>query len=144
MIKRIVKIENLQSADDTVLLSWFDIRKPNLSAISEKGVEFILKTQPHSLNNGDILISEDGYKIKINIKEDELFVLKFKNILDYAKTAYEIGNRHQPVYIEELSITVLNDSSLGDIIHSLSYNENVSIEKVSGVFRQNAMSHHAH
>ncbi|MDR2342329.1 MAG: urease accessory protein UreE [Campylobacteraceae bacterium] len=144
MVKKIVKIEGAQSVDDAVLLSWFDIKKPNLSAISENGIEFMLKTQTHSLNDGDTLISEDGYKIKVNIKKDELFVLKFKNILDYAKTAYEIGNRHQPICIEELSITVLNDSSLGGIIHSLSHNKDISIEKTSGVFRQNALSHHTH
>lgn len=144
MVKKIVKIEMAQSADDTVLLSWFDIKKPNLSAVSENGIEFILKTQACNLDDGDTLIAEDGYKIKVNIKKDELFVLKFKNAVDFAKTAYEIGNRHQPICIEELSITVLNDSSLSGIIHSLSHNEDISIEKISGVFRQNALSHHTH
>ncbi|MDR2099799.1 MAG: urease accessory protein UreE [Campylobacteraceae bacterium] len=143
MIKKIVGIENAQSADDEVWLSWFDLKKPNLSAVTQKGVEFILKTQTH-FHDDDILTAEDGYKIKVNIKKDELFVLKFKNITDFAKTAYEIGNRHQPICIEEMRITVLNDSSLEDIIHTLSHSKNVSVEKISGVFRQNAFSHHTH
>jgi urease accessory protein len=144
MIKKIVRIEKNQSADDTVLLSWFDIKKPNLSAVTQKGTEFLLKSNPSNICDGDTLVTQDGYKIKVEIKKEELLVFKFQNALDYAKAAYEIGNRHQPIRIEELSITVLNDSSLYDIVHTLSHNKSVSVEKISGVFSQNAAQHHAH
>jgi urease accessory protein len=142
MIKKIARVENSQTFDDTVLLSWFDMKKPNLSAVTDNGVEFILKGA--NLSGADTLVTEDGYKIKIHVKQEELVVLRFQDILDYAKAAYEIGNRHQPIYIDKLSITVINDSSLGDVIHTLSHNKNVSVEKIYGVFRQNAALHHAH
>ncbi|MDR1555198.1 MAG: urease accessory protein UreE [Campylobacteraceae bacterium] len=142
MIKKIVGIEKGQSADDTVLLSWFDMKKPNLSAVTKKGVEFILKIK--DFDEGDTFIAEDGYRIKVEIKKEELFVFKFQNALDFAKAAYEIGNRHQPICIDKLIITVLNDSSLHDIVHALSHNKSVSVQKISGVFRQNAIIRHAH
>ncbi|MDR2081520.1 MAG: urease accessory protein UreE [Campylobacteraceae bacterium] len=144
MIKKIFKIEKEQDANDSVLLSWFDLKKPNLSAVTEKGAKFILKTQAAHLHDGDTLIAEDGYRIKVNIKKEELFMLKFKNAVDFAKTAYEIGSRHQPICIEQMSITVLNDLSIESIIHELKHGKNASIEKISGIFYQNAFSHHTH
>jgi urease accessory protein len=127
-----------------VFLSWFDRQKPNLFAISEAGVHFILKTDAFELNENDVLETEDGYKISVKIKKDDIFEFLFEDALDFAKCAYEIGNRHQSICIEHMKITILNDSSTLDIVERFRKNTNVKIRKNVGYFKSNTHSKHSH
>lgn len=144
MIKKIIEIKKDVNFDDEVELSWFDMQKPNLSAVTLKEVEFIIKTKFTHLHENDVLVSEDGYKIRVIKSKDDIYVLKFSDSLDFAKSAYEIGNRHQPISIEEMQITVLEDISIMDIINSLKENSKVTVEKIEGYFKPNGKAHHSH
>ena len=64
--------------------------------------------------------------------------------MTFAKTAYEIGNRHQPLMIEEFKIIVLDDISLSDIIKDSYENRAIKVEKTKGYFKPNGKAHHAH
>jgi len=144
MIHKIVKIEHEGKAEDSVALSWFDMQKPNLSAVSDKEVSFIMKVKFTHLHENDILISEDNYRIQVKKSEDDLFVFKFNNHIDFARAAYEIGNRHQPICIEDYKITVLNDISLVDIITQLQKRPEVQVKHVLAYFSPNGKAHHVH
>ncbi|MDR2034576.1 MAG: urease accessory protein UreE [Helicobacteraceae bacterium] len=144
MIRKIVRIERSKWADDRAVFSWYDLRKPNLSALSEKGVSFILKTASLHLENGDILIAEDGYRILATIEKIETYVFEFQNALDFAKSAYMIGNRHQPIRIEDMKIVVLEDTAIADIVESLALNKEVVVKKDLSVFAPNVNSSHTH
>ncbi len=144
MIKKIVDIKRDTLFDDIVHLEWFDMQKPNLCAISKNKVEFIVKVNNNHLHENDILICEDGYSIKVVKLPSQIYVLTFKNYINFAKIAYEIGNRHQPICIEDLQITILEDSSLKDIILLCETLEDVNIEKKEGFFKANAKAHHQH
>ena len=52
--------------------------------------------------------------MRLKLKEVKIIfiLLEFKDALNFAKVAYEVGNRHQPVMIEDLKIVVLDDISL--------------------------------
>lgn len=144
MIHKIVKIEHEGEVEDSVALSWFDMQKPNLSAVSDKEVSFIMKVKFTHLHENDILVSEDNYRIQVKKSEDDLFVFKFNNHIDFARAAYEIGNRHQPICIEDYKITVLNDISLVDIITQLQKRPEVEVTQVLAYFRPNGKAHHVH
>jgi len=144
LIKKVITITKDIDSDDSVELSWFDMQKPNLSAVSNKGVEFMIKVKFTHLHENDILVSEDGYAIKVQRSDDEVYELIFKDPLDFAKVAYEIGNRHQPVCIEEYKITVLDDISLADIIQMCKDNKNIVVEKIKKYFKPNGKAHHSH
>lgn len=144
MIKKVIEIKKNIKANDEVELSWFDMQKPNLTAVSNGGVNFVVKAKFTHLHENDILLCEDGYTIKVKRSADEIFVLEFSDALVFAKIAYEIGNRHQPVMIEEFKITVLDDISLGDIIKDCYSNENINVEKTKGYFKPNGKAHHSH
>lgn len=144
MIKKIVEIKRDIDFDDEVELSWFDMQKPNLTAVSKKEINFVMKVKFTHLHENDILITEDGYAIKVSRSEDEIFVLEFNDALSFAKTAYEIGNRHQPVNIQDFKITVLDDISLQDILSDCYKNEVIKVEKTTGYFKPNGKAHHSH
>ena len=144
VIKKIVEIKRDIESNDEVALSWFDMQKPNLTAVSKKNINIVLKVKFSHLHENDILVCEDGYTIKVTKDEDEIFILDFSDALSFAKTAYEIGNRHQPLMIEEFKIIVLDDISIADIIKDCYANESIKVEKTKGYFKPNGKAHHSH
>lgn len=144
MIEKVIKITNNTEASDSVELNWFDMQKPNLSAITRKEKSFIMKVKFTHLHENDVLVCEDGYKIKVLKSEDEIYILEFSDHMTFAKSAYEIGNRHQPVCLDDFKITVLDDISLSDIISNLQEDKSVQITKTKGYFRPNGKAHHKH
>ena len=144
MIKKVIEIKKDIKANDSVLLDWFDMQKPNLCAVTKKSIEFIIKTKYTHLHEDDILVCEDGYTIKISKSKDNIYILKFSDHISFAKIAYEIGNRHQPIFIGDYTITILEDISTADIIKTCKKMENIEIEKTKAIFRPNGKSHHSH
>lgn len=144
VIKKVIEIKKDIPFSDEVELSWFDMQKPNLTAVTKKGVNLVVKAKFTHLHENDILVCEDGVGIKVSRSVDEIFVLEFSDALTFAKTAYEIGNRHQPVMIEEFKIKVLDDISLSDIIKDCYTNEKIKCEKTKAYFKPNGKAHHSH
>ncbi len=144
VIKKVIEIKKDIESNDEVALSWFDMQKPNLTAVSKKNINIVLKVKFSHLHEDDILVCEDGYAIKVSKDMDDIFVLEFTDALSFAKTAYEIGNRHQPLMIEEFKIIVLDDISIADIIKDCYVNENIKCEKTKGYFKPNGKAHHSH
>lgn len=144
VIKKVIEIKKDIETSDEVELSWFDMQKPNLTAVSKKNINLVVKAKFTHLHENDILVCEDGYAIKVKRSEDEIFTLEFSDALTFAKTAYEIGNRHQPVMIEEFKIIVLDDISLSDIIKDCYANTVIKCEKTKGYFKPNGKAHHSH
>ncbi|WP_323660094.1 urease accessory protein UreE [Aliarcobacter butzleri] len=144
VIKKVIEIKKDIPFSDEVELSWFDMQKPNLTAVTKKGVNLVVKAKFTHLHENDILVDEDGKGIKVKRSEDEIFVLEFSDALTFAKTAYEIGNRHQPLQIEEFKIIVLDDISIADIIKDCYTNEKIKCEKTKAYFKPNGKAHHSH
>lgn len=144
VIKKVIEIKKDIPFSDEVELSWFDMQKPNLTAVSKKGVNLVVKAKFTHLHENDIFVCEDGMGIKVSRSVDEIFVLEFSDALTFAKTAYEIGNRHQPVMIEEFKIKVLDDISIADIIKDCYFNEAIKVEKIKAYFKPNGKAHHSH
>ncbi len=144
MIKKVVEIAKKVEAEDSAELSWFDMQKPNLSGVTKLGVNFIVKTKFTHLHAGDVFICCDGYSIEVKRAKDDICVLEFTEHISFARAAYEIGNRHQPICIEDYKITVLDDISISDIISNLKNSIDVKVTKRKGEFRPNGKSHHSH
>lgn len=141
MIKKIKEVKSGVSFDDEVELNWSDLQKPNMSGKTKKGVEFLFKSSTH-LHANDVLECEDGYKICVKFQKNTLWEFYCDDSLEFAKLAYQIGNRHQPIMIEKGKITTLDDISLNDIINQK--NALIRVEKTEGIFKPNEKEHHSH
>lgn len=144
MIKKVIEIKKDIKCNDEVELSWFDMQKPNLTAVSSNGVNFIVKVKFTHLHENDVLLCEDGHNIKVKRSEDNIYILEFTDALNFAKVAYEVGNRHQPIMLDNMKITVLDDISLSDIIEATYKNDYIKITKSTGYFKANGKAHHSH
>ena len=68
-IKKVIEIrKNIDFYSDEVELSWFDMQKPNLTAVSKEGVNFVVKAKFTHLHENDFLFCEDGHVIKVEVK----------------------------------------------------------------------------
>jgi len=144
VIKKVIEIKKDIKCNDEVELSWFDMQKPNLTAVSSNGVNFIVKVKFTHLHENDVLLCEDGHTIKVKRSEDNIYILEFTDALNFAKVAYEVGNRHQPIMLDNMKITVLDDISLSDIIEATYKNDYIKITKSTGYFKANGKAHHSH
>lgn len=144
MIKKVVEITKDAHSNDIVELNWFDMQKPNLSAVSNDGVSFIIKVKFTHLHENDVLVCEDGYGIKVKKAKDILYEIVFKDHLQFAQIAYDIGNRHQPIQIEDYKITILDDISLEDIVKKCQESDSITIKKYEGYFKPSGKAHHSH
>lgn len=144
MIKKVIEIKRDIEADDIVALDWFDMQKPNLCAVTNNGHEFIIKAKYTHLHENDVLVCADDYKIEVRKSESSLYVLEFCCHITFARIAYEIGNRHQPVCIEDYKITILEDISTADIIKACESIDKVEVKKIKGIFKPNGKANHTH
>lgn len=143
MIKKVLEVRKNINYDDVVELSWFDLHGSGLSQVSQNQVEFVAKDIAH-LHSGDVLVCEDGYKILIERAKDEIYELEFEDMLEFAKVAYEVGNRHQPIMLEFGKIIILNSVSLRDIVYKCTHNPQINVKKIVGYFKPNGKSTHSH
>ena len=51
MIKKVIEIKKDIDCNDEVELSWFDMQKPNLTAVTNKGINFIVKAKFTKIEN---------------------------------------------------------------------------------------------
>ena len=65
VIKKVIEIKKDIETSDEVELSWFDMQKPNLTAVSKKGINLVVKAKFTHLHENDVLVCEDGYTIKV-------------------------------------------------------------------------------
>ena len=79
VIKKVIEIKKNIPFSDEVELSWFDMQKPNLTAVTKKGVNLVVKAKFTHLHENDILVCEDGMGIKVKRSVDEIFVLEFSD-----------------------------------------------------------------
>jgi urease accessory protein len=144
MIKKIIEIKRDIDVCDEVELSWFDMQKPNLTATSKNGIDFVVKAKFSHLHENDVLVCDEGYAIKVSRGLDTIYTFEFNDALTFAKIAYEIGNRHQPISIENLKITILDDISLSDIINTCIKHNHIRVKKTEDYFIPNGKAHHSH
>jgi urease accessory protein len=57
VIKKVIEIKRDIESNDEVALSWFDMQKPNLTAVSKKNINIVVKVKFSHLHEDDILVN---------------------------------------------------------------------------------------
>ena len=129
------KFKDLQ--EDIVDIDWFETRKRILNLHSHSGINIGVRLekeeQEKGLRQGDVLHIEDGKKIVVNIKEDDAVVVELPNNLhDAVKLAYELGNRHTPLFftMDMKNLVFPYDFPLMDMVIKMGYKAEKKKEKI--------------
>jgi urease accessory protein len=109
LIEQKIKLTDLHHLDglerDTIVLRWEERRKSRQRLVSERGTEIALALPTGTiLKDGDILYLDDRCYVTVEEAKEDVIVISPEDMAEGAAIAYEIGNRHLPISIENGTI----------------------------------------
>ncbi len=133
-------LSNLNGTDpgsrsiDWVKLSREEMMKTHQKVTSEGGRAIgISLPQGENLHSGDILYLDDAEIVAIDLIEEEVFEIRPKNNIEWARAAFNIGNMHQRAYLYSNCIRVPYDYVLDRMLVSLGIEYSREIRKLDGI-----------
>jgi urease accessory protein len=99
----------------------FEMRRKSRQVVRlETGEEVGLLLPPGTvLETGDILESDDGFRIRIEAANEELMVVTAADPFLLLRAAYHLGNRHVAVQIEPDRLLLASDQVLKEMLIGL-------------------------
>lgn len=144
-IKYVESIEyTVDISQDHVSVDWFDLQKKHLTLTTDGDVTIIVKQLPDHWHHRPVLVCEDGYRVVMTIRPSDLVKLVFEDNLLFAQTAYSIGNLHQPIGLSSMTITVLDDTALSEVIRQAEENPAIKVTRSKEVFTPNGHTSRLH
>lgn len=91
---------------DVVSIAWYQVSKRIQRLQTASGVEIAIRFlgKGQRLLHGDVLFEDDETCIVVDVLPCEVIVLASNNPLVMAEAAFEIGNKHLPLFWEETSM----------------------------------------
>lgn len=130
------------SAFDTVVLEHDErhLRRRVLS-LKNGGQILVDLLEPVALQDGDLLVLDDGRHVGIVASEEEVYDVRAHDAVHLAELAWHIGNRHLPAAIEAERIVILRDHVIKDMLEGLGATVTDAVEPFSPL--RGAYSGHA-
>ncbi len=142
VIDHIVKAEakaNL-SVIDTVSLTWEERQKSRQKLHTAQGQEIALALPTGTrLHAGDLLPVTGGW-IEVHLAQEEVLLIRPRNLREAAFVAYQIGNRHLPLDIAADGLKTLYEP----VVEAYFSQQQIAVERVQLPFTPvSATSGHA-
>lgn len=130
---------------DYVEIHWYESRKRINRLMSKNGAEIGIKlddhTADHGLQEGDILLLNEDTKelIYVSILPEKCIVVEGVNTKMMAKLAYEIGNRHAPLFYgaHDFQLVVPFDEPMQELLKK--YSSSIEVAEMK-LLESNAIS----
>ena len=102
---------------DTLILGREDRRRGRQRVRTQKGIEIALALPTGTiLKDGDVLHVDSRSYITVEAAKEEVIVIRPGNIAEGALIAYEIGNRHLPISLNEQMILTPRNGMLEEFL----------------------------
>lgn len=128
---------------ESLTLSWEERRKGHGKRLSDQGTAFGISFPAGTLlKEGDCLLLESA-KIMILVHEalEEVYVLQPQSAQEFARLAYQIGNRHQTLMITDKELICLQEIAIKSLFDQLGVSYTCQRRPFTGVLNVN---HHSH
>ncbi len=133
--------------DDHLILSYNLRRKARQRVRLQSGREAALFLPRGAvLRNGDMLVSENGLRLKVAAAREKVSIARIGDALLLAKIAYHLGNRHVAVQVKKDRLIYLHDHVLDHMVSGLGGAVIVAMqpfEPEEGAYHGNGC-HHSH
>ena len=108
---------------DWLDLQWFEMNKRILTRTTRGGILMNLKFlgENPQYTEGDILFENGETIIAVSILPCEVIVIKPRNTDEIASACYEIGNRHLPLFMDDIHLLVPFEVPLFKILSDSNY-----------------------
>ncbi|MEJ8598008.1 urease accessory protein UreE [Riemerella anatipestifer] len=129
-VKKGVNTEGL--VKDILQIEWYETSKTIMRRKTVGGKEIaIRKNSRVSLQDGDILWSDEQSYIEVVIKPCECIVVKPRNIKEMGIVCFEIGNMHLPIYIDDDNqVNVAYEAPLFNFLERSQYSIDIETKKL--------------
>lgn len=145
IIGKLEELDQNQRTVDKVLLDHDAMSKPHQKLKSEAG-ETIAVSLPHGehLFCGAVLYEDSEKIIAVDLVPEDVLEIHPKGNLQWAKTAFNIGNMHHPAYLHEHSIVIPYDGILENMLRSIGVPYVRCMKKLDGERANYAVGGHSH
>lgn len=130
---------------DPLGIEWYEADKRILHKYSRSGEHVSIKfLQPVvNLKEGDILWLDDTRIIAVEIKRCKAVILKPANIMEAANIAFEIGNKHLPLFYQKDELLIPYEEPLYKLLKASGYWMKIEDRKLNNALKT-SVSPHAH
>ena len=135
------KIEN--RSVDLVSIEWFEANKRIIHKRTKSGREIVLKflNESQSLNDGDILWSDETTVIAVDIQPCEAIIIKPATMFEMASVCYEIGNKHLPMFFQNNDILIPYEAPLFRLLTVAGYQPKTATRKLVNQLKTTVSPH---
>lgn len=126
MLKVEIKLETGTHANsrsdisDYLVMTYDQRKKGRIRVTGESGKDYgLFLERGKVLADGDLLEAENGERLAIKAKEEELNEGRCDDWETFAKACYHLGNRHVPVAIGDRVLHIQSDYILRDMLIQL-------------------------
>lgn len=129
---------------DPVIMDHIQLQKPHQKTMTQNGrVVAISLDQGLALAPGSVLYLDDQVVVFVDLPEEDILEIRPRGNMEWARTAYNIGNMHQPAYLYEELIRCPYDVVLERVITQLGVLCQRKDGKLDGL-RANLSAGHSH
>lgn len=148
MIRLIEKTNAAEAINTTLTLPLASRVKSRLRVTLDNGEEAgLFLERSTTLKDGEILRSEDGYRVQVRAAEETLSIVDCTDCHLLARACYHLGNRHVLVQIEPRQVSYLHDHVLDDMLRGLGLEVLIAeapFEPETGAYGGSAAAHSHH
>lgn len=142
------KLQDFESEElriDKILLDHLDMSKPHQRMKSQEGTT-VAVSLPHGehLFCGAVLYKDDEKLIAVDLVPEDVLEIRPKGNLQWAKTAFNIGNMHHPAYLYENCIRIPYDSILEKLLMGIGVAYERCQRKLDGESANHVVAGHEH
>lgn len=127
---------------EKVYLENSDLVKRIQRVTTDHGNEIGIRLkQPIDLQYGDILYQDEHNMIVVDVKSEDLLVIKPRSLKEMGDIAHQLGNRHLPAQFTETEMLVQYDYLVESLLKQLGIPYSHEDRKVNQAFRHIGHSH---
>ncbi len=126
---------------ERVALGWEDRLRSRQRVRSDGGTELgIALPTGQALGEGDILFEDDERVVAVSTIPEDILALYADSAEELARIAYQVGNRHAPVAVEEGRVLTPYNSVIEEYFEKMQ----IRCERVTEPFTHDFGAYHSH
>jgi len=133
------KPEQILKHIDYLFIHWYQSEKRIQRLVTHDGTAIAIRFLGHGQNvlDGDILYEDANKVIMVSILPCDVIALLFSKRTTTALLAYEIGNKHIPLYVENNNLLVPYERTLFEWLQNKGYQPEVLQKKLTSPLNAN-------
>lgn len=145
ILGNIREVETTGLVIDKVLLDHYDMAKPHQKLRTESGDVIAVSLEgDEKLYNGAVIYKDDHKVIVTELLPEDVLEIRPQGNLQWAKTAFNIGNMHHPAYLHEDCIVIPYDAIIETLIKRIGVEYKRCERQLTGMRANHVVGGHNH